>query len=296
MAGYSKVRDELIPLYPGWSELPPVAVFAAYLDESVSRQRGIFALAGYVGRVEAFDQWLSPKWEFVRANAPHPVKEFKASACNGGFGEFKNWTPQQRVSFRGLLVSVISNSRPLFGVGAAVRADWNGASTDLLRKKLYRAAYLTCFTLVMSDVLKLVRHQLGPDGHFQLICDEEKHMENKAKEMYKTLKELWTADQEDQIRTPHFLPSHKFPPLQAADLFAFETLRAMANRLENFPRKPRQTLRRLLKGGVHVAQYTDMAAWLRKDWPRVSDDPVSDVRFPLLFDSRPLHLPGFKRE
>jgi hypothetical protein len=279
------LRREIVSHYPGWQRLPPVVAFSAYFDESKSRERGILAVAGYLAPTEQWDQEFTPAWNLVLENAPHRISEFKAADCNSGKGEFAAWTKRERISFRGLLVSALVNRAPAIGIGAAAAIDYASADTRRDKIKLERAAYLWCVTFMVKHVLSVVKDQLGED-RVHILWDDEKHMKPKIIKMFGAARRQFAVEWENKVRDVDFAPSDEVLPLQAADLLAFETFKAMANRLAGFPRKPRKTLRRLLSGSTHVAHYFSLSDWLN---PASITDSSGVITLKTLYDSRPLH-------
>ncbi len=251
-------------LYPGRYSLPPVVAVAAYFDDS--RKGGIYAVAGYVGLVDVWDDAFAPVWNATIKQAPYPITEFAASDCNSGMAEFRPpWTKEQRDGLTVNLVShIVDQHMPhIMGIGAAVTLP-NFLDNEAQRAKWERYAYLLCAGTVVSHVAVLCRRMLAQDSVL-FVFDEQKGMQGKAQEMFDEVKEdVQTRGQLlCDVAGPLFRPSHLNAPLQAADLLAFETYKELENRSVEPPIKQRISLRRLVEGRPHYAHYYD-AATLRK--------------------------------
>lgn len=259
-----------------------MVAYSAYFDESKDRDRGVLAIAGYVAPTAEWDA-LSKPLQVVLDTAPRPLKEFKAADCTSGHGEFETWTRRERSALRGSLISTLVNNGRVIGIGAAALIDYSMADTKKRRTQLERAAYLWCLAFVMQDVLSVVRTRLEQDS-LQVVFDEERHMQHRIGKMFEVARELFAKDWQGMVPDLQFGQSHNLLPLQAADLFVYETFRAAVNHKAGLPRKPRQPLRRLLRGAVHAAKYFNLRDYLVRPaggW--------SGIQQKFLFDSRPLH-------
>jgi hypothetical protein len=287
------LRRELRPLYPGRRQLPLVAALAGYFDASWSDpkkpERGIVAIAGYVGTVDMWDEQFSPSWNAMLAAANEAVaadeevgpdnriREFKASDCRQLKGEFKKWKREHCNALTHQAVSeIVAPERRIVGLGAAVSIDYTRLSAD---KKVRRQFELYCFSacllLVIADALAFATPMLGED-HLQIIFDEERDREYKMVQTFDELRRHVVPDFLDRIRRPHFSHSHEVPPLQAADLLAYETYKEIRNRTDSPPREPSRALRRLVARAAHVGRYMRMSD-LAVEWAKwVRREPIAD--------------------
>lgn len=283
------VRAELRPLYPG-RVIPPVVAFAAYFDESKSRNAGILTIAGYLASVESWDSHFVPRWDSVIAGAPQPISEFKASDCRNERGEFKGWTCQERDGLTADLVSTIIDEprHQIMGIGASVIVDYGHIRSTVLKKKLERFAYLWCVALAVRIALVFVKRHIGND-HVQIVFDEEKHMKHRITSIFDLAREQFAGGWAGHIRDPHFAPSHEVAPLQAADLLAFETFTAMVHMTTKSRRTPSKALVRLLEGRYHLAQYFDVQDLFAYRRRFEAGELAADegFEFSTLYDSRP---------
>src|SRR5947209_4411298 len=180
------LRDIVRGVFPGRALLPPVVAVATYFDDS--RKGGIYAVAGYVGHVDAWDEVFAPQWKASIKQAPHPITEFAASDCGNGLGEFRPpWTKPERDSLTERLVSLIINEQSdMIGIGAAVTLP-RFIDNDKLREKWERFAYLLCAGTVMSHVAQ-VCHRAREQDSILFVFDEQKGMQGKAQEMFDEVK------------------------------------------------------------------------------------------------------------
>jgi hypothetical protein len=87
-----------------------------YIDESYSgnQKEGLFTLVCLFIRPESL-AWFEMAWQRALersnqelvANGKTPITRFHASDLNGGRGEFKTWTRDERVAFAKRLIRVI---------------------------------------------------------------------------------------------------------------------------------------------------------------------------------------------
>src|SRR6266568_5981176 len=113
------LRREIAPLYLGrQGRLPPVVAIAGYFDDS--HEGDIYAVAGYLGRVDIWDERFTPDWWDVLNRMPRRLSEFKASDCRHGDGEFSGWSQDERDNLTEHLVNLIVDTGTypdLFGLG-----------------------------------------------------------------------------------------------------------------------------------------------------------------------------------
>jgi hypothetical protein len=278
---------ELRPLYLTGNKLPPVVAIAAYFDDSKNRD-GLIAMGGYLGPVEMWDSQFTPQWERAIKGAPHPIREFKASDCHNGKKEFDlPWTRAERVELTTNLVSVVVDQAvPVLGIGAATKVDYSKATDQKARRKLDRWGYLWCLVSVVRTSLNFAHQFLG-DDHIQFVFDEQDDMASRAHKMFPIVLQWIQPHLRDQIRKPHFAPSHLLAPLQAADLLAYETFREVKNRDCEPPIKERTALRRLVEGAPHRAEFLQPEVIWGIHQERKAGKELSAsnlVKFPCIYD------------
>lgn len=168
------LRGELLPLYWGRKRLPPVVALAAYFDESDERTPGILTVAGYVARVESWDQLFTPAWRAMLDAAPHPLTEYKHSDCRQGKREFAPpWTQGERDALTIQAVETILDLNRqdwVMGFGAGLFLDYPMLDSDERRQGFAEFALGRCFAMLLNHLLRWVEPMLGDDP-LQLIFD-----------------------------------------------------------------------------------------------------------------------------
>jgi hypothetical protein len=279
--GKRPLWQALRPLYlRGPNPYPPVVALAAYFDES--NNKGIHAVAGYVGAVDMWDNAFAPAWrEAIDAagvrvsmlrGEDRRLSEFKASDCRSQYDEFADWPRDERDAITRSLVDVLVDpAHEVFGVGAAVIYDYArlGSAEELAAlgigpldesndpdfyKKLESFGYFWSFFMVMVATLRLARPIIGDDTvHF--VFDQKKGFEGRAGEAFRAARDRFAQTFPDRVRGPSFEASDKIQALQAADLLAHETYKELLNRSAQPAREPSRALVRLVEGKRHLASY-----------------------------------------
>lgn len=280
--------QELRPLYLGKDRLPPVVALAAYFDESRNfRERnehdyGIVAVAGYMAPVEMWDESFTPAWRRVLDAAPHPIREFKAADCRHGKGEFAKWSRSDRNDLTRDLVSVIGDpAHALVGFGAAVLMQEVVFTSRMKQRDRERTAYYWCTSRILGDAITRSEQFLGED-HLQCVFDEEKDLGAQAQEGFEVIRDQFPHIR-TRVRRPHFAHSHELPPLQAADLLAYETYKELRNRKDD--RAPSKALARLVAGRPHQAYYMPLPFILACDVLREQGVELPQIGAPLIYHS-----------
>lgn len=227
---------------------PPRLEFTAYFDESKGPE-GVFAIAGYVRREDYWASTFSPLWSDVLARQRVYLSEFSASDCRNGVELFKGMTPEERRQLTEDLVSVIvSPQPPLLGVGAAVvTRDFEDPQ---VQRKYDGVSYLVCLSTVVEHVMRLCGTHRS-DVYLRFVFDERSDLVGVARETFQEVIEEHRGRFAGTVRPLEFRSSREFPPLQAADLLAYETYKEAYNRFYSpQPRKVSIALDRLVSEGL----------------------------------------------
>lgn len=259
---------------------------AAYFDDS--RRGGIWAVAGYMGHVTMFENVFAPEWKKALDEAPHPLSEFKTSACRQRLGEFAVWDRRECDDLTARLVSVITEACPyseIVGYGAAVVLPEIPSREKGRRKMFEDLSYFLCMRLVVHDVLYANKGFLRDDGEVQVIFDTQRGQEGKARHYFEQIRRSLVPELGERVRPPIFEDSKRVVPLQAADLLAHETYKEVANRLEQPPRPVSKALRRLVTSRYHRATVIDTE--LLSEYVRQikAGQPVTGPDAPVLYES-----------
>src|SRR5437867_4393875 len=134
----------ILPLYIGL-RLPRVVALACYFDDSFDDQ--IHVIGGFLAPREYWDDDFAPAWRAIISNAPHPIKEFKATDCLGTTGreEFSasnGWTDSERQQLGSQLVDLILSMDGI-ALGVAAAFIWPGYINKNLPKEIAKKQKLT---------------------------------------------------------------------------------------------------------------------------------------------------------
>src|SRR4030095_3191424 len=91
---------------PNWGW---IGMLQAFFDESSDGlQQIVFVVAGWTGAAEAWD-YVNQEWNRTLCRAG--IAEFKAAACEGGFGDFAHRSNDERDALRNDLASIVQSAR-----------------------------------------------------------------------------------------------------------------------------------------------------------------------------------------
>jgi hypothetical protein len=254
-------------------ELPPVIALACYIDES-TRGR-FFSVAGYLGTVDFWDRIFTPEWTKALASAPRPLSEFKASNCRQKRGEFLGWSQEECDSLVKSLISVLVRTRSIMGFASVLRLPGVVApgfpDTKRQRVLVERCGYKGGAFACLYDSIQYGTQFFSPDIEYvQPIADERKKFYKILLEAYADARRL--SEFPGKVKCPIGADSRALPPLQAADVLAYEARKEVENRMEN--RRISIAMQRMFDGLPHFARCTYMP-----DVPIVGAQLLSDVGF-----------------
>lgn len=268
-----------------------MAALACYFDDSRyfpdDEAEGVAAIAGYLATVRTWDEEFSPAWSQAIENAPHTIREFKASDCRQQQGEFEDWTREECDDLTKKLISIIvddSYNEPFMGFGCAV--EMPTAESTEWRRKLQDFALMLCVSAVLKPVFGAAEALTGSDA-VHLVFDRQPKLQGHIWSAFDRLEDALDDDAAARIRSPQFEKSHHLEPLQAADILAYETRKEFEEKHSENPRSVSKALRVLVDGRAHFARYykrEDLLAIFQKGQRgEVSEDAV--FQGPVLYRS-----------
>lgn len=237
-------------------DLSTVISLACYFDDSITQpDLQIHVVAGYIAPAWCWERDFAPAWKRIIDNAPHPISEVKTADCRGGYGEFKRpWTKEQRDKLIRDCITVIQDTPCLIGLASAF--IWPGTPDPATQKKkrtkdrkfVQTKAYQVCVGYCLDDAIKLCMEGLAVD-EIQPVIDRKAKFARIVSDNFDLILKSLPAEFAEKIAPPVHLDSKEILPLQAADLFAHETLREVCARCDE--KEPRRDLIRLLSAGVY---------------------------------------------
>ena len=216
-------------------------LYHVYLDESGTHAGSeAVAVAGFVSNAS--------KWEAFSEQWSAALKEWGISAFHmtdfeSRHGEFANWKNEERKERLNRLLNLIIE-HTFSSIGYVIRKKSFDEILSDSAKKLCADAYgmaaIGCwYTLAVRAKRPTI------DGWFDYI------MEAGCKGG-SALHEIWRIQVSDEqwldntrMRSLDFRPKQKFPPLQAADILAYELFKQAQRQFGNEQRPPRYPLKRL---------------------------------------------------
>ncbi len=207
----------------------------AYCDESGKHlEAKIFIMSGLVAPSTKWDRF-SESWLSVLNKKG--MKCFHATDCENGYGEFQNMSLAEREAIQECLINVIRRSG-IHAISTAIkRVDYAGVAHRLRTDKKYQSIYFLGFEAA-------VVHMLDRAGTSEVafVFDRQKEYQGRAKELFDLMCRHPTYRSASRLGSLVFEPKEKAIPLQASDLFAYESYRFA---IDPPTRKPRWQIRLL---------------------------------------------------
>ena len=261
----------------------------AYFDDSGThgKQSPVVLMGGLIGNTE---QWLTfeSHWRaklFCPLPEKPPLKRFHMSHCMAREGEFKGWTEAETDVLVHDLRQIILQT-DLQGYACAIStAGWDAHIRGSLRKCMGDAEQFASIS-VFLQCLEWARGNTLEEA-IQFVFDNRPHRNEanaRVHSAFQVLAEEGIADRPKPLGIS-FFSSENFPPLQGADLVAWEYFN-YASAWERSGRRPvpRKHLERLMESGRFSLQYGDKDACARMAsqsvHPELADQLASLFRLP----------------
>jgi len=268
-----------------------VAVFRGYFDASrrtnVADRGGVLAIGGYLASVDVWDRYFDPRWRAALCKSPAPIKEFKASDCRCGWGDFENWTKQERDDLEARVVGILEacgEHGVMMGLGTAIEVPYS--SDTEMRRRLEGYGYIMCVGQIIHNTLNWAA-KLSPGDGVQFIFDREPKLQGHALTMFDKMRDAFDLNVLAGVGSPQFEHSHVLAPLQAADLLAYETYRECFGRFLPDPEPISPILGRLVRTRHYFADYISrelIQQQVRGERLSLTQHPDGTYRFPVLYD------------
>jgi Protein of unknown function (DUF3800) len=201
-----------------------VLVFKAFLDEAgIHDGARVVSVAGYFARPK---QWRDFTRDWNRVLRPSGIECFHATDCQALEGEFRGWTAEKRDELVKKLLPII----PKYATGFArviVLDDLRPAldARPHLRKFL-ESPYKACFQWIIQEAIRNIRRNNSPE---KIAFFHERNDHRKAAiESFDWLKKH--HDPNNNLVSLTFGDPITYPPLQAADILAFESGKRVLNK------------------------------------------------------------------
>jgi len=218
----------------------------AYFDESGSHEgTTVFGLACVVGREAAWDAF---RQRLQRLLQKEGVRDIHMVDLEARQEQFKGWPAQRYRAVRDTIGAILTGSlRFSFFSNAFFMADYDAVIIRPPRRRRYyvRTPYTLSMQVLLEMVWERLQPQLRPDEHITCVFDRNDQVRGEATRIFADLmrnKPGWR----DVYRGPLFESRLAEPPLQVADVLAYENRLAMEMLADARPRAARPLLHRLV--------------------------------------------------
>jgi hypothetical protein len=222
-----------------------VAVLQVYMDESGTHDgSATVTVAGYIGRPEVWRDWTE-KW----SRALGSIEVYHAVDAQNLTGEFSTWDTVQVTDLVKKLLPIIAEAE-IGGISVAMdlRAlDAALTGRDDLRQ-LFGTPYIACLQWAMQAILNLAA-QAGNSEQIAFI-HENNDFHAQAYECFSWIKSNSPCGR--NVISLTFGGKKDYPPLQAADILAYETNKRL-RKIDAPERRPWGAL----KANTFAASYGD---------------------------------------
>lgn len=200
------------------------------MDESgVHHGAPVVAVAAYIGRPKIWRAWIKD-WN----KAKKPINVYHATDCSGLKREFAGWDKAQRDAYVANLLPVIP-AHELAGV--LIGIDMNVFRQEVAKHpeltRMFGEPYTACFQWAVSIVMEIAS-QHGK-GERMLFIHEKNSYEADARRAFAFVNE--NLNPRGINMTIAFGAKQDHPPLQAADVLAYEGAKFLRDPTNPTPRR-----------------------------------------------------------
>lgn len=245
--------DALIgALHPPESELRMLASLQTYLDESIDKDRRIFAIGGFIGRADEWRELLLDWIDRIHpSKLPNPITAFHMTDCETGGGEFRDELGWSRDSRKELIIDLLEiicrYNVALFGMGVSIKEYETLDHVDPNKRfRLGNSQYHFLLQSVIRDLVKEMDD--GSFGGYERVAfffDRNSPHEFWANHLHKRMQ------QDDDPRSRRIGPlifdsKAQMRLLQVGDIGAYESMKAIRN-IRYAEGRSRKSFQRLLE-------------------------------------------------
>jgi hypothetical protein len=242
--------------------LDPLRVFSAFFDETgTAPDADLLWIAGYIAEEKTWFEF-SRQWRAVLTE--HGVSALHMRQSTASRGEFLGWDESRRKPFMEDLISVV-NSSDLWGVAvgvdkAALDALTHAADGSILLTlagEKARDPYLWAFHDAVIETANQVDHI--PEETVAFVFDRQERLQSASGRIFEGLRAQESWPRRSRLGSLTFDESRSRPPLQAADLLAYEIQKERKRRTSASDRPERISLGRL-RSRLLASRYWDRAS------------------------------------
>ena len=221
------------------------AVFKVYMDESGTHDGSpVVTVAAYLGRPREWREWTK-KWK----DALRPIKVFHAVDAQNLSGEFSEWRTEDVGDLVKKLLPIIAESEiAAIAVGMDLRAFEAAKNDREDLRSFFPTPYVACFQWAIQIILNLAFDAKNTDRI--AFIHEINDYKSQALEAFSWIQQ--NGNRGSNLISLTFADKKDYPPLQAADILAYETNKRL--------RKPDAPARRpwaALRANTFAVHYGD---------------------------------------
>lgn len=285
------MRSLIGAIHPGIKGRKRTLIFRFYCDASydgsskdkIKGKRHVprtFVVAGLIAHE---DVWNALEGAWTTFNNYFGVSRFHASHLNAKTYEYEGWDDERKIQYSRTLLRLLAMcGRELGAVGMGIFADeYRSVISEEGQKKL-GSPYMASFNSCIAGVAQLMKNN-PPEDQFSVILDKDEGWQEACDSFY------WMKDDSEFVHRNRLLSCTPFNMeeavcLQAADLVAFETFKALerfrANQIGG-----RYPMKHLLKHNLVRDGYYDRA-YLQKIAPWIENTECTGKYL--------VHIPDFQ--
>lgn len=192
-----------------------VAVLKAYMDESgVHDGSEAITVAAYVGRPSDWQQWTK-MWNAAK----RPIKVYHAVDAQNRTGEFRGWTQERVAELVKRLLPITAESRiAAVVVGMNLNEFRKAVDAEPTLRELFGNPYVACLHWTIQIILNLMFETNNKERI--AFIHENNSYHGGAYEVFDWIKKYGSRGK--NIISLTFGSKEDYPPLQAADILAYE--------------------------------------------------------------------------
>lgn len=208
-----------------------MALVACYLDESAdAKNQEVFAVTGVVGHLV---NWFEVERAWEARLGKDGLDYFRAADCETIRGPFEKFRSDRKSlkyserlkaeSVRSDLIEIINRNHLLAAGTGILMKDFNEVIQDEDAKFILGDdPYLICYRLAWTRIADTIK-QHAPRHMVAFLCDEHETYAAQALATYGEFKRK-NPNIKAYMGTLSFMDDKKYPPVQTADLLAFEAM------------------------------------------------------------------------
>jgi hypothetical protein len=225
MSAQIYVRDIARITLPRHSIDGGLCMLSAYFDDSGTHDGSdIIVYACFIGTE---NEWgvLEPAWKAKRDEplpGKPPLRKFHMTDCISGYGEFRNYSVEERELVIEGFHDIILASNVIGRAIGLSRHDWDRQITGGQRL-FFGDAESFCVRTCLSFAADWTANNQG-DKQVTMIFDDGPQHQARTRAIGEEIKRTHNGSEgRAEMFGPSFLPTEKFVPLQAADMLAWES-------------------------------------------------------------------------